>query len=550
MSREMAEKVHRAIEAGVGAIRRRQAQDGWFFQVAPDSVPVGAPAPPQVEVDCDTLATTALAMHTLLSCGVRADDPAVERALRKAWDWYIAPDTRKFMLDTYTAGLMLLALRSLRGNRPEQVQPRPAGAHPNEAELQTWVRELGSWILKEARSGEGGFGYGHQKRETHDHSNSQYAILGLRAAAEMGFDAGRDVWAATLRHMIKMQERSGPRVDRFESRGVGEFGYGWARTRVSGDGVEDRARGWGYQGQPAKAEKHGQHPCTGSMTAAGVYMVAICRDQLRSREALPEVDDRAAERSIWDGLGWLGHNFSVERNPGARDAVVLMDGGPLDRDALEEWRRRGGAALGGELNLSTHFYYYLYGLERAGIASGAAWMGEHDWYGEGAAYLVRVQMRNGLWNAVPIDTCFALLFLRRADTRAPRGAVTGDISLDLSPERADALDDKSLRDVFDEAFRRLVEARREERIREGLKSLVALGPRVIPLLIRHLEAAESEPRRVAAMVLAGITVETPRFDADADDATRAVQTRNWEEWWMANGPRLRRDTARGLLIVG
>ena len=53
----------------------------------------------------------------------------------------------------------------------------------------------------------------------------------------------------------------------------------------------------------------------------------------------------------------------------------------------------------------------------------------HDWYREGAEYLIRAQLRSGAWRGGGrgglTNTCFALLFLRRATTpvRVPK-AVT------------------------------------------------------------------------------------------------------------------------------
>jgi hypothetical protein len=70
--------------------------------------------------------------------------------------------------------------------------------------------------------------------------------------------------------------------------------------------------------------------------------------------------------------------------------------------------------------------YFLYALERAGILCGVEKFGPHRWYAEGAQALVRDQKPDGSWlsphphgdrsrelNSV-WDTCFAILFLKRA----------------------------------------------------------------------------------------------------------------------------------------
>ena len=70
-------------------------------------------------------------------------------------------------------------------------------------------------------------------------------------------------------------------------------------------------------------------------------------------------------------------------------------------------------------------YYYLYGLERTGRLTGLRFLGDHDWYREGAEYLVHKQDRVlGFWSGSEvierephIATSFALLFLAKG--RAP-----------------------------------------------------------------------------------------------------------------------------------
>jgi len=68
---------------------------------------------------------------------------------------------------------------------------------------------------------------------------------------------------------------------------------------------------------------------------------------------------------------------------------------------------------------STH--YFLYAMERAGILYGTETFGAHGWYAEGARWLLETQRPDGAWLTtgtkgpqVTWDTCFAILFLRRA----------------------------------------------------------------------------------------------------------------------------------------
>jgi hypothetical protein len=81
-------------------------------------------------------------------------------------------------------------------------------------------------------------------------------------------------------------------------------------------------------------------------------------------------------------LGWLAKHFTAAENP----------------------LKGGGRAL-----------YWLYCVERVGIAAGYKYFGSHNWFREGAAQLLKSQ-EGGHWGTLD-DTCFALLFLYKG--RAP-----------------------------------------------------------------------------------------------------------------------------------
>jgi hypothetical protein len=95
------------------------------------------------------------------------------------------------------------------------------------------------------------------------------------------------------------------------------------------------------------------------------------------------------EDAVEAGLNWLGNNFSVTEN-------------------------RNGSDM-------THFYY-LYALERVGRLSGRRFIGGHDWYREGAEFLLDAQDGfQGFWSGRgqmgegnrDVATSFALLFLSK-----------------------------------------------------------------------------------------------------------------------------------------
>jgi hypothetical protein len=135
---------------------------------------------------------------------------------------------------------------------------------------------------------------------------------------------------------------------------------------------------------------------TGSMTTAGIGGLITSAAALESGDAAvedgrviccrPHDDDHKLDMAI----NWLAQRFSVTRNP-----------------------RAGGG--------QSALYYYLYGLERAGRLSARRFIGEHDWYREGADFLVHDQDSlshywQGSWHAERdprISTAMALLFLSK-----------------------------------------------------------------------------------------------------------------------------------------
>jgi hypothetical protein len=65
-------------------------------------------------------------------------------------------------------------------------------------------------------------------------------------------------------------------------------------------------------------------------------------------------------------------------------------------------------------------YYFLWSLERMAVAFGLETIGGKDWYNWGAEILLANQSNDGSWQGssygrAGADTCFALLFLRRAN---------------------------------------------------------------------------------------------------------------------------------------
>ena len=130
--------------------------------------------------------------------------------------------------------------------------------------------------------------------------------------------------------------------------------------------------GWGYG--------PGAQQATLAMTSAGVTSLFIAREQLGTTPSAAEKENSVAlPRAIQLGLEWLDEGDHA-------------------------------------IDLGGHRGYTLYGLERAGLASGYKFFGKHDWYLTLAAQAMKDQHPDGSWDGgdgTMAETAFTVLFLSR-----------------------------------------------------------------------------------------------------------------------------------------
>lgn len=296
---------------------------------------------------------TALAIYTLLKSDVPPRHPAILEGLTFLAE---SPTTR-----TYSAGCHLMALEAL-----------------NNEEHLPWMEEVLDDLLSwQTRQGIWGYPDGHP-----DLSCTQFAALGLRAAALAGIEIPDRVWVdlaqGTLDHQAKRE--------RVDTPNVLERAYG---SKLS-------VAGFAYRPTNPK------NP-TASMSAAGIATLGICLEQLGDR--CPGSLRSTMERQIEYGVNWLITHWSVSRNHGHSHWV----------------------------------HYYLYGVERVGAMLETETIGVREWYWDGAEYLVNSQVKDGVnaghWRdptgRAESATCFALLFLERATQAAftdPHGGQSNKVA--------------------------------------------------------------------------------------------------------------------------
>jgi hypothetical protein len=201
---------------------------------------------------------------------------------------------------------------------------------------------------------------------TGDNSNSQYAALGLRACHDAGVVIPRDTVLKLAKRWWQVSQLGDPKGDKENSVATG------AGQMIAAP------RGWSYV-QNDRAY--------GSMTAGAIGAVCIYDYMLG--------DDWKKDKVVAGGMGWLVKNYSVTENVGPCET-----GGQAPNEFL---------------------YYYLYALERVGMLYDTPFVGNKDWYLDGAQVILKAQKPDGSWaESGPAtmrptwDTCFAILFLKRA----------------------------------------------------------------------------------------------------------------------------------------
>jgi len=159
----------------------------------------------------------------------------------------------------------------------------------------------------------------------------------------------------------------------------------WTRAQQYWVACANADGSWGYT--------IGNSAGSGSMTCAGIASIWITSEHIGTPDARAAADrvsccgGGSSPKVLERGLQWLGRRFSVTENPGT----------------------------GGQ----TWLYYYLYGLERVGRFTARRFIGESDWYLEGARMFVATQdgltgaFRGGRIEDPVVATSFALLFLAK-----------------------------------------------------------------------------------------------------------------------------------------
>lgn len=490
-----ADEVQKAVERGVGFLKRIQAADGTW----PFAGPRGESAHP--------VGVSSLVGLALLECDVAPEDPAIMGAARVVRYGVID------VYDTYDLSLAVMFLDRLgdeddKGLIEAATARLLAGQNANggwgytcpRVTSETDLRRLRTFVQKKTNNQ--GDKQGSEAAtpdrsplpkvaniDTNvqklnfgdDNSNTQFATLAL--------------WIAR-RHHLKVDRALTAVENRFHK-------------------TQNTDGGWGYRPGGGRGRFAGMSS-TASMTCAGLLGLAVgyglSEAALRTDAniKLPASSHKAKvdpnrDPTIRQGLLFLGKALE----PGVlASGDDLVPAGPF-AGGRRGFRGQGGGgpAGAGRMLLDGGLgseYYFLWGLERVAMVYGLQAIGKKDWFAIGSRYLLQKQAGDGSWRGslgeTP-DTCFALFFLRRAN-------LARDLTATLKGRVRDA---------------DIVSLRAKENAREPVKDEMpesATAPKEKPEVAKQSAPIQERPRPKPP------EVEQPRADIRQPASTPPAQDKS------------------------
>jgi Domain of unknown function (DUF4159)/A-macroglobulin TED domain len=245
------EGVENAIKRGVRFLKDKQRPDGSWGD-ADEKAHTG---------------TSSLITLALLTAGEPVNSPTIVRALE-----HLRNFTPEQLKSTYSVALQTMVFAAA---TPERDQVRIA------ADV-AWLERA------QIKSGErvnwpGSWSYNESKTERGDGSNTQYALLGLNAASEVGIQVKPEVWILSRRYWEQYQHNDGS---------------------------------WGYT-------PGGRMPASASMSCAGISSLIITGlkrfqgQEFLNGDRIENCGKGGFNINLDRGINWLSRNFSVRENNGS-----------------------------------------------------------------------------------------------------------------------------------------------------------------------------------------------------------------------------------------
>jgi hypothetical protein len=371
---------HRADAADIAQVQQAIARGAEFLR-------------PQIgEAESGRRALIALA---LFKSGTPANSPEIGATIaaisRKVSNGEYKPEQDHL----YEAGVEAMLLADVGGI------PEAGTVHPYARELEAIKQYM---LVHQLPNG--GWDYPQGRPEpTGDTSVTQYAMLGLWAAARCGLEVAPDVWLRAIQWHVASQNSDG-----------------------------------GFAYYPGKTMGDGQGASMLNMTINGIGNTYIAMMHL-DPDHLPLLTDPKVKRAATPAAGekrYGGVITAVDLSkPAGGDATTTVR--PAKAEIPPEAAQLLSRAYGW---LATRFTnhnktgtgnvtYYYYSLERMAALANIETIGQANWFDVCADFLVKQQQKDGQWKLSPyyderIDTCFVLLFLTRSTAKILRRPVPVD----------------------------------------------------------------------------------------------------------------------------
>jgi hypothetical protein len=322
----------------------------------------------------------ALACQTLFHADVAASDPILERAFAELM--------RRKLFDTYAISTALMAL-SARYAPPRETELIHDGTLQERSHRQVpatdrtiatgWLSQLLHNVDRRTDP-DRTLRFNYTAASRFDNSVQQYGLLGLDAAQLCDIGLPKFAWQAAAKQLLDVQGDSNGRSHALVLATHKDLAAGKVARKV-----RCPTRGFSYQ--------DGSEPAYGSMTAAGTSGLLLARAGMLMDAQTTDLG--AMDAAIEAGFAWIAEEFTTRANPGF-----------VGRS-------------------QSHWYYWLYSLERVCELAGVAQIDGRDWYFEGAMQLLAHQESDGSFrsdDSLRIEaTCFAVLFLKKATAAVRTG---------------------------------------------------------------------------------------------------------------------------------
>lgn len=389
---DLDKRVEVALENCRQHLLKMQNADGSFSPLGKDK------RHPGTGPDC-------LALWALMHCGESRNSKAVQRCMK-----YLEGQAYDYDYRTYEVGLQLCMLEKY--FEPEIIASGMYLAETFEAREAARVKlreampvKYGNLVdnsvklLDEAWMGDG-YGYGSGGMNYWDNSNSQFAMLGMKAAVALGSDVKPEIFVREAKRLFNTFGA----MKAFEPVPL-ERPWKSKEQAQTDSTTKIRPGGWTYAGA---CQSDAKWPCVPhGCCGGGLCSLAIAIDELALRKLLKPEDELAADKCLAGALAALNHcgirlikqaneRIKVEEDRAPKAKKEKKPAPPRNPDDWEGYYVDSLVARANQGH-GRGLFYDLWAIERGFVISSAKIVQGLEWYPIVAEYLLSCQMPDGGW---------------------------------------------------------------------------------------------------------------------------------------------------------